>query len=364
MFLRILLFLIPIAILAQFLGLPAPIVFVLSFLALIPLASILGEATEEIATYTGPKIGGMLNATLGTLTELIIFIALLRSGQVDVLKASIIGSILMSLLLTVGIALLVGGLKNGVQRFDSKSVSLATTTMILATVGLIVPTLFTLGLEFQLGVTPTAEFQNREIDVLSLVLALILFVVYLLTLVYQLRAPEGQGLAQEQSMENDAAHGRWSLRRALLVLAGATVVIAVVSEILSGAVEPFGEALGLTPLFMGVVILPVAGAVSEIIVCVRLARRNQIDFAISIPMTGAMQVPLFVTPLLVFLSILGGHPLTLYFNPVEVVAVAIAVALAAYIAIDGVSNWLEGAQFLALWGMLALWFYFLRPLSG
>jgi Ca2+:H+ antiporter len=141
----------------------------------------------------------------------------------------------------------------------------------------------------------------------------------------------------------------------------ATLAIAVLGEIISQFVEPFGRSLGVTYLFVGVVILPVAGAISEMLVCVRMARNNQVNLAISIPMNGAMQVSLFVAPLLVFLSALGPTPLTLSFGVSEVIAVAITVALAAYIAIDGVTSWLEGAQLLALWGMLALWFYFFQP---
>ena len=322
----------------------------------------MGEATEELALHTGPKIGGLLNATLGTMTELIIMFALLRSGQIRLLKASIVGSILISLLFTVGVAVLFGGIRNGMQRFDRQSVGLATTTMILAVVGLLVPTFFSVVVELQQRAPITADFQDKSVDEISAAVAGILFVLYLLTVVYQLRAPEGEGLTQERRISRDSKKTRWTMSRTLAVLAGAAVGIAVVGEIVSGAVAPFGATLGLSYLFIGVVILPLAGAMSEIIVCVRMARNNQVNLAISIPMNGAMQVPLFVAPILVLLSAFGPAPLTLYFSIVEVISVAIAVALAAYIAIDGVTSWLEGAQLLALWGILALWFYFYQPL--
>ena len=362
MFRRILLLLAPVAILASALRLSPTIVFVAAFLSLIPLASLLGEATEELALRTGPKIGGLLNATLGTMTELIIMFALLRSGQIQLLKASIVGSILISLLFTVGVAVFFGGIRNGMQRFDRHSVGLATTTMILAVVGLLVPTFFTVVDELQQRAPITADFQDKPVDEISAAVAAILFLLYLLTVVYQLRAPKGEGLTQERRIRRDSERTRRSMGRTLAVLGGATVGIAAVGEIVSGAVAPFGATLGLSYLFIGVVILPMAGAMSEIIVCVRMARNNQVNLAISIPMNGAMQVPLFVAPVLVLLSAFSPAPLTLYFSVVEVIAVAIAVALAAYIAIDGVTSWLEGAQLLALWGILALWFYFYQPL--
>ena len=360
MFRRILLLLVPLAILASALRLSPQIVFVAAFLSLIPLASLLGEATEELALHTDPRIGGLLNATLGTMTELIIMFALLRSGQILLLKASIVGSILISLLFTVGVAVLFGGIRNGMQRFDRQSVGLATTTMILAVVGLLVPTFFSVVVELQQRAPITADFQNKSVDEISVAVAVILFLLYLLTVVYQLRAPEGEGLTQERrpdSGRTQMEHGP-HIRR-VGWRNGCNRSHRRNRERRRGT---FGATLGLSYLFIGVVILPLAGAISEIIVCVRMARNNQVNLAISIPMNGAMQVPLFVAPVLVFLSAFGPAPLTLYFSVVEVIAVAIAVALAAYIAIDGVTSWLEGAQLLALWTILALWFYFYHPL--
>lgn len=359
---RLLLLLIPISIAAQIFGLPPPVVFVLAFLALIPLANLLGQATEELAEFTGPKIGGLLNATLGTLTEFIIMLALLRSGQIEILKASIIGSVLLSLLVIIGAALLLGGLKNGTQRFDEKSVSASAATMMLAVAGLFVPTLYVLSSQFQQKLPLFTPYQDASVDKLSIGVAAILFFMYLATALYQLRAPEGEGIEQNlhAKKQDKSRAGLW---RTLALLVGVTIVLAIEGEIVSGAIEPFGEALGLNALFMGVVVLPFAGGVSELLVCARFARANRMNLAISIPMNGAMQVPLFVAPLLVFLSLFSAQPLTLYFGIAEVIAVAIAVALAAYIAIDGITNWLEGAQFLAMWSILALWFYFHTPIQ-
>jgi Ca2+:H+ antiporter len=358
---RSLLLLVPAAFLAAVFQLSPPVVFAIAFLALIPLANLVSETTEILAARIGPRIGGLLNATFGTLTELIVMSALLRAGQTELLKASIVGSILISLLLTVGAAILFGGIRNGMQRFDQQSVGLAATTMILAVVGLLVPTFFSAIIQQQENRIFSSSFQSESVDRISLAVAVILFSLYLLTVIYQLRAPEGKGLAQKPTGPRDFGRHKWTTRRAIAVLTAATIGIAILGEILSRVVEPFGASLGLSYLFVGAVILPVAGAISEMIVCVHMARNNLVNLAISIPMNGAMQVSLFVAPLLVFLSAFGPAPLTLCFGVSEVIAVAITVALAAYIAIDGVTSWLEGAQLLALWGILALWFYFFQP---
>jgi Ca2+:H+ antiporter len=358
---RSLLLLAPLAILAAALQLNPTLVFVIAFVALVPLAHLVAESTEILAARTGTKIGGLLNATFGTLTEFIVMFALLRAGHTDLLKASIVGSILISLLLTLGAAILFGGIRNGTQRFDQQSVGLATTTMILAVVGLMVPTFFSTITQQQQNRIYDPGFQSQSVNKISQAVAIILFLLYILTVVYQLRAREGEELTQKRPAIRDPERPEWSLRRAIGALLAATLIIAVLGEIISQFVEPFGRALGVTYLFVGVVILPVAGAVSEVLVSVRLARNNQVNLAISIPMNGAMQVSLFLAPLLVFLSALAPNPLTLSFGVSEVIAVAITVALAAYMAIDGVTSWLEGAQLLALWGMLALWFLFFQP---
>ena len=355
------LLLVPIAMLAAALQVHPPLVFVIAFLALIPLAHLLAESTEILAIRTGPRIGGLLNATFGTLTEFIVMYALLRAGHTDLLKASIVGSILISLLFTLGAAVLFGGIRHGMQRFDQQSVGMATTTMMLAVVGLMVPTFFSAITQRQAGQIYAPGFQNQSVDKISQAVAVILFLLYILTVIYQLRAREGEELTQKPATIHDPEQPGWSLRGAIGILIGATLAITVLGEIISQFVGPFGSSLGVTYLFVGVVILPVAGAVSELLVCVRMARHNRVNLAMSIPMNGALQVSLFVAPLLVFLSALGPTPLTLSFGVSEVLALAITVALAAYMAIDGVTNWLEGAQLLALWGMLALWFYFYHP---
>jgi len=360
---RLPLLLTPAVVVAAIWRVPPEIVFAMAFLALIPLANMMSHATEALAMHFGPKTGGLINATLGTLTELIIMFALLRSGQTELLKASIVGSILISLLLTVGAAILFGGLRHGMQRFDKESVSMSSATMILAVVGLFVPTFLAIVIQRQEGIPVTSSFQNAAVDKLSVAVAAVLFLLYVVTVIYQLRSPAGEeSLRQKPSAAHPPQIAEWSRARAGAVLLAATVGIAVVAEILSRVVGPFGAALGLSALFVGIVILPVVGAISEIVTCVRLARGNLVDLAIAIPLNGAMQMSLFVVPLLVFASAFSATPLTLSFSMAEVIAVVITVALAAYIGIDGRTSWLEGAQLLALWGILALFFLYYQPL--
>lgn len=359
MIFRILLVFVPITILARILDLNPVIVFVTAFIAIIPLASLLGEATEVLAHFTGPKVGGLLNATLGTLTEIIVLFALLRSGQIDVLKASIVGGILLGLLVAVGLALLAGGLRHGIQEFDRVSVGAASATMMLAVVGLMVPTFFSIGSRIEVFLQIVPSYLQRQTDTLSLLVAIILFVLYMLVVYYQLRAPSEE--LGEQEFESELP--KWSLRTGIVLLIVTTIAIAMVGEILSGSLEPFGESLGLSPLFMGIALLPLATGGSEIIVSIRMALRNKMNLAISIPLNGAMQGALFVAPVLVFLSLLLGTPMTLYFEISEIIALSLAVFISAYIAIDGRTSWLEGAQSLALWLILALWFYYITPLN-
>ena len=234
----------PLAMLAAALHVNPPLVFVLAFVALIPLAHLVAESTEILAARTGPRIGGLLNATFGTLTEFIVMFALLRAGHTDLLKASIVGSILISLLLTLGAAILFGGIRNGMQRFDQQSVGMASTTMILAVVGLMVPTFFSAITQRQENRIYAPGFQNESVDKISQAVAVILFLLYILTVVYQLRAREGEELTQKPSMIRDPEQSGWSLRGAIGALMAATLAIAVLGEIISQFVEPFWHVIG------------------------------------------------------------------------------------------------------------------------
>jgi Ca2+:H+ antiporter len=340
----------------------ALLVFVFSSIALVPLAGLLGEATEELSIHTGPRIGGLLNATLGNAAELIITIVALSAGKYELVKASLTGSILGNLLLILGFSLLLGGLKNGVQRFDRGQVGVSASMMTLAVIGLIIPTLFELVREIQSGVVDVfqTEVQDAQLNALSLGVAGILIVLYVLSLVYSFRQPSNSASGVDDHSEEEAAHqAKWSVRVSVGVLAVATLAIVFLSEFLVGAVEPVVTGLGVSELFLGIIIIPLVGNVAEHIVGVQVAYKNKMDLSLAISLGSSMQIALFVAPLLVFISLLFGPELTLFFSLFEVAGLALAVMLASLVSLDGRSNWLEGAQLLAVYLILALGFFYI-----
>ncbi|HJZ46267.1 MAG TPA: calcium/proton exchanger [Roseiflexaceae bacterium] len=361
-YLRYLLIFVPLAIAAELLHWNPLIIFSFSCIALVPLAGLLGEATEELAIHTGPKVGGLLNATLGNAAELIITIVALSAGKLDLVKASITGSILGNLLLILGASLLLGGLKNGLQRFDRGLTGMSATMMMLAVIGLMIPTLFELVHEIELGQIDVfnTNVNDPALNSLSLWVAGLLIVLYILSLIFTFQTPEHaeHSGVEDHSAEDQAHQAKWSVPLSLGVLAASTVAIVFLSEFLVGAVEPVVESLGVSELFLGVIIIPIVGNVAEHIVGVQVAYKNKMDLSLAISLGSSMQVALFVAPLLVFISLLFGPELTLFFSLLEVAALALSVLIAALVSVDGESNWLEGAQLLAVYLIVALGFYF------
>ena len=347
-----LLIFVPIAIVVDLLHANPAIVFVTSALGVIPLAGLLGEATEALATKTGPRLGGLLNATLGNAAELIITLFAIRAGLLELVKASITGAILGNLLLVLGFSILLGGLKNGLQKFDRGHVGLDATMTILAVIALGVPSLFSAAI----------EPDKTRVEELSLTTAVAMLVIYGLSVLYALRhkdAAEPTGPVVQPS--HIGPH--WSTRQSLGVLAASTVGIAVMSEFLVGSVEPVTAAWGLTEFFVGIIIIPFIGNVAEHLVAVQVALKNQMDLSLSVALGSSLQVALLVAPLLVFLSLLMGNPLTLEFNGFELIALTVAAVIAAFVSLDGESNWLEGAMLLAVYLILTLAFFFLPRLA-
>ena len=364
--LRWLLVFVPLAFVARW-GLKSEtLTFVAAGIGLVPLAGLLGEATEELALRTGPKVGGLLNATLGNAAELIITTVALKAGKIELVKASIVGSILGNLLLILGFSLLLGGLKNGTQRFDRGPAGTGSTMMFLAVIGLLVPTLFevvhrvaehvpVLGVE-----AATSRFRDPSLESLSLGVSALLMVIYVLSLVHSFTGPEPAHVpvgVQEGAEETHAAC--WSVRTSLLVLAGSTVFTVFLSELLVGAVEPVVRRFGLSELFLGIVLIPLVGNVAEHLVAVQTAWKNKMDLSLAISLGSSMQIALFVAPLLAFVSLLFRERLTLFFDPFQVLVLGLAVLIAGQISVDGESNWLEGAQLLAVYAMAALGFLYL-----
>ncbi|MCX7706672.1 MAG: calcium/proton exchanger [Anaerolineae bacterium] len=346
-YLNLLLLFAPIAILGRFLDWSPTLLFITSALAVIPTAGILGQATEELAVHTGPRFGGLLNATLGNAAELIITLFAIRAGLLDLVKASITGSILGNVLLVMGLSVLAGGLKNGVQRFDRTHAGVNATQLILAVLALMIPSLFFFAHTETFG----------PVESLSLGTAIAMILIYALGLIFAFRytSPE-PSLARET---HAAHHGGWSVPKALALLLASTVLIAWMSEILVGAVEHTVAALGISEFFIGIIVVPLVGNVAEHLVAVQTAIKNKMELSMAVSLGSSLQIALFVAPMLVFISLLLGNPLTLVFNQFEIIALFAGILIAAFVAQDGESNWLEGAQLLVLYAILAMAFFFL-----
>lgn len=350
--LSILLIAVPLALIARYTGWPAMWVFVFSAIGVIPMAGYIGEATEALAEHTGPKIGGLLNATLGNAAELIITLVAIRAGLLELVKASITGSILGNLLLVMGVSMVVGGAKHGLQTFDRRQSGNHAIMLALAVIALVIPSIF--------GHTMLGDANENAVTVpveaLSLGVAAVMIVLYVLGIVYSLRAAQSP-LAIETTHQPQSK--TWSVRTAFIVLALATLGVVILSELLVGAVEAVVENLGLSEFFLGIILIPIVGNVAEHLVAVQVAARNQMDLSVEIAISSSLQVALFVAPLLVFISLAMGNPLTLIFNEFELIALGAGVLIAALVASDGESNWLEGSALVAIYLILSIAFFLL-----
>jgi Ca2+:H+ antiporter len=342
--LNLLLIFAPLAIAAELLHASPVLVFALASLGVVPLAGIVGRATEELAGHTGPRLGGLLNATLGNAAELIITIFAIRAGLLELVKASITGSILGNLLLVLGLSILMGGLKHGTQRFDRSQAGLNGTMLILAVIAILVPSIF----------GHAIEPDHDAVEGLSIGVAIVMIAVYALSLVYSFTSGEVEPLSHQPV---DAAH--WDVRTSLIVLLVSTLGIAWLSEVLVGSVDHVTESLGWSEFFVGIIIVPIVGNVAEHLVAVQVALKNRMELSLSIALGSSLQIALFVAPVLVFLSLLMGNPMDLVFNQFELIALAAASLIAALVALDGESNWLEGVQLLVVYVILAIAFFFL-----
>ena len=358
-----LLLFVPAAVLAHQLRWGGVVVFACATLAIVPLAGTMGEATATLARRFGAGVGGLLNATFGNAAELIIALAALRRGLDDIVKASLTGSIIGNSLLVLGFALFAGGLRRERQRFDRSAASMGSTLLALAAIGLVVPALFNVVASSAVARAALTAAQEalRERD-LSLEIAVVLFVAYLLSLVFSL-VTHRHLYAGDPALHGRAADGapaRGSTWRPVGMLLAATLLVAWMSELLVGAVQEASNALGLTPVFVGVIVVATIGNAAEHSTAVLAAVRNQMDLALNIAIGSSIQIALFVAPLLVFVSrFMERGPMDLRFTPFEVVSVAIAVAAVNLVAQDGESNWLEGALLVAVYVVLGLAFFFL-----
>jgi Ca2+:H+ antiporter len=340
-------FLVPGAVLASALHLHPLIIFATAALALIPLATMLGGATEELAGHVGATAGGLLNATLGNLTELIIGVVALWDGHVEVVKASITGSIIGNLLLVFGLAAFFGGLGREKLSFNRVAVGANTGMLLLAVVGLVMPALF------QLSVLGKLQSSGVKIEHLSLWTAVVLLLSYGASFVFMFRTHHsifrGEALAG----------GRVGRNAALLVLVVASGLTAVASDLLVGQIEFVTRSLGWTELFIGLVIVATVGNAAEHSAAVMLARKDKMDLALNIAVGSSAQIALFIAPLLVVLSQTRPVPMSLVFQPLEIAAVILSVGVVTVVSMDGETHWFEGLQLLSVYAILAVFFYFL-----
>jgi Ca2+:H+ antiporter len=329
-------------------------VFICAGLAIVPLAGLMGRATEHLSEHMGPGAGGLLNATFGNAAEFIIAIMALQRGLIGVVKASITGSIIGNILLVLGLSLFAGGTKYSHQRFNRAAIQTSTTSLMLASIGLLIPTVFHLvAAAHPGGWSPHLEQQ------LSTAIAVVLLGTYLCTLFFSLFTHKQMFAGGTEAKVEKSNEQSWSIGKSLLVLLIATALVAWLSELLVGTVEAARVKLGVTELFIGIIIVAIIGNASEHSTAVWMARRNKIELSLNIAVGSSLQIALFVAPLLVLVSYFFATPMNLEFSIPEVVAVIVAVHLAAEISNDGETNWLEGVQLLSVYLILAILFYFL-----
>lgn len=342
----LLLLLIPVALGLDYAAANPILVFLTSAAAIVPLTVLIGKATENLSAHLGETTGGLLNATMGNVPEMIISISALRQGLQTVVKASLTGSILGNVLLILGISLLGGGARFNTQRYNAHLAGVHSKLLILAVIGLIVPALF--------------HFTSGAEERISIEIASILFITYLAGLAFTLITHRQLFIKKEADGPLVTDQRAWSVGKALTVMIVTAVVLSITSEVLTGAVGPTARMLHLNPVFAGIFLLATVGNMSELLNAVRFARRDNLDLTLSVTMGASTQVALLVAPVLVFAGAVIGSPMDLLFSPFEVVAIGIAAFIGRTITMDGESNWLEGLLLIAVYAMLGFGFYHMK----
>jgi Ca2+:H+ antiporter len=349
---------IPIAIALELAHADAVLIFAAAAAGVIPTAALMGRATEELAHRAGPGIGGFLNVTFGNAPELIIAFFALNEGLQEVVKASLIGSILGNILLVMGAAMLVGGLKRERQTFNATAVSVQSSMLLLAAVALVMPTIFQLvsggGLP-QVG-KERVNF-GSDLESMSLIVSLILLASYAGGLLFSLRSH--RALFNPTSEAEEHMDEPWSVRKSALTLAGAGLAVGVMSEILVGSIAEASHTIGLSEFFVGLIVVAIVGNAAEHWVAIYFASRDKMDLAVNIAIGSSAQIALFAAPLLVLISFLvGPNPMALVFNGFELGAVLLAILIANHVTHDGESTWYEGVQLLAVYAVLGVVFFY------
>lgn len=337
---------VPLSLFAEYMHYSPIVIFILASLAIIPLAKYIGESTEEISARTGPALGGLLNATFGNATELIISIFALQAGLTEMVKASITGSIIGNLLLILGMAFFLGGLGKDEQEFNTTAARASASTLFLATAAIVMPVVFVLTSE-----NPSAAV----IETLSIAVSVIMAVSYLASLLFSLHTHKHLYTADMAEY-----HAKWSVKKSVAVLLISTVAVAVMSEILVGSIEPLAESLGWTELFIGMIFVAIIGNAAEHVSAISIAVKDRMDLALQIAIGSTTQIAMFVVPVLVFTSYFFETPMNLIFTTFELACIVSAVLMVKSIIEDGKSNWFEGLQLLGTYGIMVV-VSFLHP---
>jgi Ca2+:H+ antiporter len=349
---------IPAAIVLELAHASATIVFVASALGVVPTAALMGRATEELAARSGPGIGGFLNVTFGNAPEIIIALFALHEGLQEVVKASLAGSILGNILLVMGAAMFIGGRNRVKQTFDATAAGAQVTMLLLAVVALVMPALYELvsgsGLP---NPADKAIDYDSTVEKISVGVAIVLMLSYVGGLIFSLRTH--RDLFNPPHEEEDHVGEPWSVRKAVLMLALAGVAVGVMSEILVGSITEASADIGLSPFFVGLIVVAIVGNAAEHWVAIYFAAKDRMGLAVNIAIGSSAQIALFAAPLLVLISLfVGPFPMALVFNGYELAAILLAVIIANQTVQEGESNWFEGLQLLAVYVVLALTFYF------
>lgn len=320
--------------------------FIFSCMAIIPLAGYMGEATEAISAYSGPKIGGFLNATFGNATELIISFFALKNGLFNVVKASIAGSIIGNILLVLGGSMLFGGIKHRNQRFNAKAVGVSSSMLLFSVIGLSIPAIFTHTLKPNL-------LNSDRYEPLSIGIAITMIVIYILGLYFSFYTHKDIYGTEDHPVEVKA---KWGVKKSILILCLATIGVAFESEFLVKSFEPMTKLSGLNSIFVGIILIPIIGNAAEHSTAIVMAMKDKMDVAVEIALGSSLQIILFVTPILIFMSLLIHKPMSIVFNEFELISLIVSVFIASKVSGDGESNWLEGVQLVAVYFIIALAF--------
>ena len=346
-YLYILLIFVPVTIIGKLMGLSDPLLFVCSAFAIVPLAGLMGKSTDVISCFCGQKIGGLLNATFGNATELIIAFVAMKAGMFDVVKASLAGSVIGNILQVLGMSMLAGGVKYKTQKFNRNSINITSSMLLLAVLGLCIPAIFT-------HAVPEGWLTTR-FEGLSIIIALLMLLIYVMQFVFSFVTH--RFLYEETLTSDDDEKPSMKLSTAIVILVGSTICIAILSEIFVGTIEPMAESVGLSQVFVGIILVPIIGNAAEHSSAIIMAVKNKMNAAVEIALGSSLQIILFVIPVLVLLSLFF-TPMSIVFTPFELVSLVASVLIANRVASDGESNWLEGLQLVVVYVMIGAAFFF------